>query len=268
MDKNVVPDQVIKEDISRLSMEAMKPLMTQREFMYIDLDLLYDFRLSALMSFIKDQEDYDYIVANIPEYLEAPTLEVCKFFPKMGVTEKDLDKVLTDPQYRTFMAALALPTRFLRELQDIIKFINTENESKETHKSLKITLNAKYKGMHPFIVNQVVRAIHASDPGVTVELTEYPDWYSVPAELIKAQDMICVYDVRNFLAVGTTSQKLLTEMNELSHCTIVGLEVSDLGSEETAIGIVNLQDVVSILCKKFTLTKKSLLRMEDLRNGQ
>ena len=268
MDQNTVPDQVIQEDISKLSMEAMKPLMTQREFMYIDLDLLFDFRLSALMAFIKGEEDYKYIVDHIPEYLEAPTLEVCKFFPEMGVKEKDLDTILTDRRYRTFLAALALPTKFLRELQDIIKFINTENESKETHKSLKITLNARYKGLHPFIVNKVVRAIHDSDPGVVVELTEYPDWYSVPAELIKMQDMICVYDIRNFLAVGTTSQKLLTEMNELSNCSIVGLEVSDLGSEETAIGLVNLQDVVSILCKKFTLTKKTLLTLEDLRNGQ
>ena len=267
MDQNDVPNEVIQSDISEVSMAAMKPMMTQREFMYIDLDLLYDFRLTALMAFIKGKEDYEYIYKHLDEYLAAPTLEVCKFFPDLGVTEADLDRFLADPKYRTFVAAAALPTGFMKELQDIIKFINTENESKETHRSLKITLNCRRKDTHPYLINKVVRAIHSSDPGVKVEVTEYPDWTEVPASLIKMQDMICVYDVRNFVANGTTSQKLLTELNELSNCSIVGLKVSDLGEEDTAVGIINLQDVLSIMCKKFTLVDKSLLKPEDLANG-
>ena len=262
-----VPDEVIKQDISNVTMASMKPLMTQREFMYIDLDLLYDLRLSALLGFVKGEEDYKYIVQHIHQYLETPTLDVCRFFPRLGVTEKDLDDFINNPEYKTVLAALAVPTNFMRELQDIIKFINTENESKETHRSLKITLNCRYKDLHPYIIDRVVDAIHKSDPGVKIEITNYQDWFEVPADLIKMQDMICVYDVRNFLSTGTPSQKLLIEINGLSNCSIVGLKVSDLGAEDTEIGIENLQDVVSILCKKFTLVDKSLLSVEDLANG-
>lgn len=267
MNENDVSDEVIKNDISTVSMAAMKPLMTQREFMYIDLDLLYDLRLSALLGFVRGQEDYDYIVQHIPEYLETPTLEVCKFFPKLGVTEEDLDNFINNPDYRAILAALALPTKFMKELQDIVKFINTENESKETHRSIKLTLNCRYKNLHPFIIHRIVDLIHKSDPGVRVEVTEYRDWFEVPAELIKTQDMICVYDVRNFLADGTVSQKLLTGMNELSNCSIVGLKVCDLDKEDENIGVENLQDVLSIMCKKFTLVNKSLLTMGGLNNG-
>ena len=267
MSENDIPDEVIKSDISEATMAAMKPLMTQREFMYIDLDLLYDLRLSALLGFVKGEEDYKYIRKHVQQYLDAPTLEVCKFFPELKVKEEDLDDFINDPGYSTILAALALPTNFMRELQDIIKFINTENESKETHRSLKITLNCRYKNLHPYIINRVVDLIHKSDPLVKVEVTEYRDWSEVPASLIKMQDMICVYDVRNFLSDGTTSQKLLTEMNELSNCSIVGLKVSDLSKEDTEIGVVNLQDVISIMCKKFTLVNKTLLSTEGLING-
>ena len=267
MTQNDIPDKVIQEDISALSMAAMRPFMTQREFMYVDLDLLYDMRLTALMAYIKGEEDQKYFFEHIPDYINAPTLEVCKFFPKLNVTEAMLDRILDDPEYKTVLAAMALPTNFMRELQDIIKFINTENESKETHRSLKITLNCRYKNLHPYIINRVVDLIHKSDPLVKVEVTEYRDWSEVPASLIKMQDMICVYDVRNFLSDGTTSQKLLTEMNELSNCSIVGLKVSDLSKEDTEIGVVNLQDVISIMCKKFTLVNKTLLSTEGLING-
>ena len=267
MAENEVSDEVIKSDISQVSMAAMKPLMTQREFMYIDLDLLYDFRLTALMAFIHGKEEYDYLYSHLQQYLEAPTLEICKFFPSMNVKESDLDDFINNPEYRAFFAALAVPTNFMKELQDIIKFVNTENESKETHRSLKITLNCRYKNLHPYIINRVVDAIHKSDPNVKIEVTEYANWFEVPEELIKMQDMICVYDVRNFLETGTSSQKLLTELNELANCSIVGLKVSDLGKEDTEIGLVNLQDVISIMCKKFTLVDKSILSMEGLRNG-
>lgn len=267
MAQNDIPDKVIQEDISTLSMAAMRPFMTQREFMYIDLDLLYDMRLTALMAYIKGEEDYKYLFKHIPDYINAPTLEVCKFFPKLNVTEEMLDRILDDPEYKTVLAAMALPTNFMKELQDIIKFVNTENESKETHRSLKITLNSRYKDPHPYIINRIVSAIHASDPHVRVELTQYRDWTEVPEELIRMQDMICVYDVRNFLDVGSTSQKLLLEMDELAHCYIVGLKVSDLGSEDTQAGLINMQDVISIMCKKFTFVNKSLLNMEDFSYG-
>ena len=269
MNNSAVSDEVIQNDISSVAMEAMKPLMTQREFMYIDLDLLFDFRLSALMSFIKGPEDYNYIREHLMEYLDAPTLEVCKFFPKLGVKESDLDRFINSPvkEYKTFLAAAALPTKFLRELQDIIKFVNTENESKETHRSLKITLNNRYPDLHPYLINTVVSAIHAADPGVRVELTNYRNWAEVPESLLKLQDMICVYDVKGFLELGTSSQKLMMEMHELANCSIVGLKVSDVGKEDTEVGLINLQDVLSIMCKKFSFVDKSLLNMEDLANG-
>ena len=266
MAENDVPDEVIKHDISNLTMATMKPLMTQRKYMYIDLDLLFDFRLTALMSFIRGKEDYLYIRQHLDEYLQAPTLEVCKFFPKIGVTEEQLDEFLANPEYKEFIAALALPTDFLRELQDIIKFVNTENESKETHDPLKITLNSRYTDLHPDIYQRVVRAIHASDPHIKVELTLYKNWSEVPADLIKQQHMICVYDVRDFLSVGSTSQKLLADMVALSDCSIVGLKVSDLSEEDTQKGVDNLQDAMSLCCNKFTMVNKSLLT-EGLNNG-
>ena len=268
MAENEVSDEVIQSDISQVSMAAMKPLMTQREFMYIDLDLLYDFRLTALMAYIRGEEDYKYVTQHLDEYLQAPSLEVCKFFPKFNLTERNIDEFLANPEYKEFVAALALPTGFMAELQDIIKFVNTENESKETHRSLKITLNCRYRNLHPSIVDRVVDAIHKSDPNVRIEVTEYKDWSEVPADLIKMQDMICVYDVRNFLSTGTTSQKLLTELNELHNCSIVGLRVSDLDDEETPVGLDNLQDVLSIMCKKFTLVGKTLLKeVKGTTNG-
>ena len=97
MAENEVSDEVIQSDISQVSMAAMKPLMTQREFMYIDLDLLYDFRLTALMAFIHGKEEYEYLYSHLQQYLETPTLEICKFFPKMNVKESDLDDFINNP---------------------------------------------------------------------------------------------------------------------------------------------------------------------------
>lgn len=247
------------ETMKRLERESMSPFVTQRRYIYIDADLLYDFRLSAVISYVSGEEDYKYVRAQLPAYLQAPTLECAKFFPKLNLTEADIDDRLNDEACADVLAAIAVPTKVLEKLEYIIRLVVTENESKETQLPLIITINQRDHLMHEFLKNRVIGLIKKLDNRITVEFTHYKTWNDVPEITLKKQDIVCVYDTRDFLRQGTTSQKLLETQTGLANCSVMALEVADNADDkDIQQRLSNLEDIMSIMCRKFKFFKKSI----------
>lgn len=261
-------EQDFKQSCETFSKECMRPLVTQKEFVYIDADLLFDYKFGTLISFIKNgDEDFQKIRSHIQEYLDAPTLECAKFFPEMGVTEQQLIDRMNDPKYANVLAAISPPTFFMKDIGNCIRILNTINKSKETQRPLKITINQCRYDLHPHVRQGIVNAIRAVDAEVGVDFTAFRNWKEVPRDLLARQDVICVYDIRDFLAEGTTSQKLLvSDEHELAATDIIALAQSDLAEKDTELGLLNLQDIVSMLCNKFKFVKKTLMT-EDNSHG-
>jgi len=251
----------------KISKESMRPLVTQKEFVYVDAELLYDFRLAGLLSLIRNgASDYNYIMQHVKEYLDADTLECAKFFPELGITEADIDAVLADPEKSAIIAAIAPPTKLLHELGRCIMVLNTLNTSKETHRPIQLTINQSRVQIHNYLKKQIARVVHMDDPSVIIHFTSYPGWKTVPQEVLKNQDAIFIYDIKEFLLEGTNSQKALTTDFGLGTVDIMALAQSDLNEADTPKGLSNMKMILSLFCTKFTFFKKTLLTKE-INNG-
>lgn len=250
----------------KMSQETMKPFMVQKENIYIDSDLLYDYRLGAVLALTRGEADYNYVLAHLNAYLKAPTLECAKFFPDLHLTEEQLDKVIMDPNYFVFMNAAAPATEFFNDLEKIIRIFNTINESKEVTRPLHITINQRRIKIHDVYKRQLENRIHRTDPSVIVEFTEYASWNDVPQTLIEVQDLICVYDMIEFLQEGTNSQKALAKIpSKLCRTCIATLLQSDK-ENPTLDDFTNLQRMLECMCMKLSFRPKTVLSKE-LING-
>lgn len=243
----------------RISSEVMRPLVTQKEFMYVDADVLFDYRLGALLATVRGEQDYNYILEHVDEYLNAPTLECAKFFPDLHKTDSELDRIAADPQNATALAALTPPTKVLEQLSVMIRVLNTINLSKETQRPIRVTVNQRRVQITDFVKNAITDAIARGDASATVTFTTYKSWADVPEDILRPQDVIIVYDLKEFLTVGTTSQKLLIDTNELSMTDIMAITQSELNSEDTPLGLDNMKNVMELMCDKFTFINKTLL---------
>lgn len=250
----------------KMSDEVVKPFTDQKEFIYIDSDLLYNYRLGAVMSQIRGEEDYKYVQEHIQEYLEAPTLECAKFFPKFNLTEEDLDKIIKNPEYFVFMNAAAPTTTFLKDLEMVIRIINSINRSRETKRPLKITINQRKIEIHPYYKSGLKKLIHDIDNTIVVDFVKFPSWFEVPEEFLRKQDYLFVYDMIEFLQQGSVSQKLMGEVpSALTNAAIITLLQSD-SLVPTEEGFTNLKAILECMCDKFTFIPKTIL-VKDENHG-
>lgn len=253
---------------SKLADEVVRPLVTQKEFIYIDASFFLDFKVGALLSLIRREKiDYDYILQHLQEYLDAPTLECTKFFPKLNLTEQDLLDRMEAPEYNDVLSVITPPTKFLSEFGNIIRVLNTINQSKESSRPLKVTINQNLMTLNQYVRNNLTNAIHMIDSEIKVTFTEYRSWSEVPESVLEKQDVICVYNLRDFLREGTTSQKMLAETNKLSMTDIMAITQSDSSKEDLKLGLDNLKSVMEMMCDKFTFIHKTLLTSKDISHG-
>ena len=250
----------------KLSMDLMKPYMAQKKNIYVDADLIYDYRLGALMALTNGEDQYNYVMDNLQGYLDGRTLDCTRYFPKLGLTEADLDRMIADPKYFIFLTAASPASNFLDDLDMIIRIFNTLNQSKEVTDPIKITINQRRIKIHDVHKAGIRSRIHSIDPTVQVDFTEFPSWYQINEKLLAAQDFICVYDMLEFLHEGTVSQKLLSAVpSKLMHADILTLFQSDK-QFPTDDDFKNLKTIMECMCDKFSFISKSL-RKEGIING-
>ena len=255
-----------KSVCDKLSMDLMKPFTAQKKNIYVDADLIYDYKLGALMALTRNEADYKYVVNNIRGYLNGRTLDCARFFPELGVTEEDLDRMISDPKYFIFITAAAPASRFLDDIETIIKIFNTLNESKEVKEPITLTINQRKIKIHDVHKAGIIQRIQRVDPRVRVRFTEFPSWFKVNEKLLEDQDFICVYDMIEFLHEGTVSQKLISEVpSRLMKTDIVTLFQSDKALP-TNDDFMNLKTIMECMCDKFSFINKTI-REGGLING-
>ena len=250
----------------KMSKEIVQPFLRPKEHIYVDSDLLYYYRLGAMIGLTKTEQQFNYVVSHVQDYIKAPSLDCARFFPEMGLTDEMLDKFIQAERFFNFVSAAAPASDFIDNLDKIILAMNTVNTSKEVKEPLTITINQRTIPIHPVYKRGIVNRVHSIDPRVNVEFVAYKSWYEVPPTLIEKQDFICVYDLGEFLREGTNSQKLLAEVpSKLSRCYIASLLQSDKPNP-TPEQFTNLKAILEVMCDKFMFVEKTILNGE-LING-
>ena len=251
-----------REMCDQMSKEIVKPFLSQKEHIYIDSDLLYDYRLGAVMAFISNEQQYDYVVKQLPVYLNAKDNSTAKYFPELQLTDEQIEKMITDPNYYSFVSAAAPATKFVDGLSQVIRIFNTINESKEVNRPITITVNQRTIDLHPVYKKALMDKIASVDPSVVVNFTSYKSWYEVPGALIEHQDLICVYDMVEFLKENTNSQKAISAVpSKLARCSIIAPWQSDVDNP-TPEHFRNLKVMLEVMCMQFTFINRTLRQKE------
>jgi hypothetical protein len=261
-------DKELSSFFDRVTTDIMRPYFMQQEYFYIDADLLVDFRLGALMAYIRNEADYKYVVEQIPTYLAGYDLDTAKYFPKLGLTERDLDRALTNPEYLAPLATISPRTQAMTQICTMLSMIKSENARSDTDRPLKLYINFRYP-VHQSIKDEIHDEIKRADDKAIVEFTNYSSWAEPDEEFLKKMDFIGVYNIREFLKEGWPPQKLISAVpSGFGHTAIVALIQSDPAPDQDQfdLGIDNFVNVMELMCDKFSFIPKSIITKDDI-NG-
>ena len=251
---------------NKLAEEIMRPYFRQQEYLYIDVDLLADFRLGAVLASVRNEAEYNYVQASMQKYLDAPTLRCAEFFPELGLTDQQLDEMIESEKYERALSVLAPRSKLVLQFPLLFGTFKSINARAETHNPLKLYFNCPHRVSDHFKAG-LLKIVKEADPTVEVYFTDFKTWYDVPADLLGRMDFIGVHDLVGFLSNNTTSMKLLSEIpSRLGSTGIVALVQTDkpnLTGDELDLGLVNLENVMEMMCEKFTYLRKTVLTKED-----
>jgi hypothetical protein len=106
---------------------------------YIDIEVLQDFKIGALLNLITTQAEYDYILYRIAEYSKRITDETMRYFPIIkNISDEDLDAFIVDKENHRKLVVISPTTNFFMGIPDMIRHINEANtrsphENKHVH---------------------------------------------------------------------------------------------------------------------------------------
>lgn len=121
-------DPEIDRILSNHAEEYFKAKFRPIADVYMDLEVLQDFRLFALLALINTKAEYDYIRYRLKEYSKRMTYDVMKYFPSIkGITDADLDAYIADKSHHRSIALASPTTKFYSGIPNMITHINESN---------------------------------------------------------------------------------------------------------------------------------------------
>jgi len=96
---------------------------------FIDLRVLFDFRLGALLTTISTQKELDYIHFKLDEYELAYDFNIEKHFGALDISNLMIDKILKNPEMTERICVSSPPTNYFALLDEILKDVKKYNEN-------------------------------------------------------------------------------------------------------------------------------------------
>lgn len=96
----------------------------------IDYACVQDYRLGALISMIKTEEEYDYLLTQLKRYEQSVDRKVAKYFPKLGISEAQINQVLQYPEGWANAVNVAPMTELFVQLMNIVTAVLNHNTTR------------------------------------------------------------------------------------------------------------------------------------------
>lgn len=247
----------VHQAIDQVSEDILKPFKQPIRAVYIDADFLYDYRLGELLLKVTCDEDYQAILKHLDEYIDGTSLKITKYFPELKVKEEDLDLLENDPVLSKYIQVAAPPTKFLASLPKFAMQLNTYNKSREESAEIKIYINTKKHKMNSVVWDQLVNYVEGVCKNVRLINTTFNNWTEVPSTIYDLIDILFVYDMQDFISVGSTSCTKLQGRESIGKIVVTRPKTKkDYETpEETQEALDNFEGVMSLLVLKFAYLK-------------
>lgn len=257
-------DNESSKAFDKIADAIMTPFKQQISVIYIDADMLYDFRLGNLILHTASESQYQYIMSELSAYEDSPNFKISELFPKLGVSEEQLDAFEADPVLSWQIAPASPKTKLLEDLDSFLRSVDTYNRGKEIKEPVKLIINQKKVKLHPTIKTSLARFVAMGHSNMLIEFTDYLNWNEVPQDIFDSIDVLFVHDISDFVRHGTVSQKRMAEMHEscLKKVVIATYKVdqSFATEEETEEAVTNFVNIMRVMFSGFIFLKRELSR--------
>jgi hypothetical protein len=190
--------------IDQFRQEYFKPSFTVVKNIYIDIEVLQDFRLGALLCLISTEEEYKYIKHVIGSAQSQYQLRLddvtMKYFPAItSITDSDIDAFIADRRRHKALVKMSPMTFMFSELPNIFRTIMLRNMAVKDHSKDGVTL---YIGTNSVNYDnedliKLCRSIIVHTPSFKIEMFNKPiSEIGVP---LPSYEIIFIENVKRFV---------------------------------------------------------------------
>ena len=185
-----------QDSLEKLKKAYFTNINNQVSKIYVDMEILQDFKLGALLQTVTVPEEVEYIQACIPEYNKKFDLETASHFPVLKHTDEELLKIMEQHPVKTVM--LSPWTKIFTNFHVVLKYLylsTTTRDEKPT--PLSIIINSA-DVVYPLpLFDKFVKQVEISYPGATVKLS-HDTRYEMSQDFYLSFDMFFLYDHEKF----------------------------------------------------------------------
>ncbi len=115
-------------DFDKLSESWFKEVFKPVRTIFIELECLRDIDIGAILSMIKTDTEYKYILSKIPVYQNSFSITPIEYMPALKFTQADVDKFKADPANQQTIDSRAPSTTMQTGLGQLMELINAHNK--------------------------------------------------------------------------------------------------------------------------------------------
>lgn len=205
----------IQDSLDSLSKAYFADISEKISRIYVDMEILQDLRIGALLKSTTVPVEIEYLQSRIPEYNQRLDLETAKHFPVLNKTDEELDAIIKE---NPLSIALISPwTNIYNNFMIVLQSLYMKTSAKDTTAApLLVVVNTASMTYPIQLFAKLADQIRRVYPGATVKSSAYQRYEAEPDMYINT-DMFFLYDHEKFF----NSSFINTMMSEKNHKTKV-----------------------------------------------
>lgn len=189
-----MPD--IEKTLETLRDDYFKTINRPVGSVYVDMEMICDFRLGALLSTFTVAKEMEYLYTRIPAYNERYDLDTAKYFPALKKTDAELDEIIRNCPGK--VARVAPWTEILQKFVAAMSLVELSNKNLDPSARLSVVINCQ-DFRYPEDLAKVFRRRMASGfKTMSIEFTNGRRYSQEPG-YYAGFDMLFLYDYATFM---------------------------------------------------------------------
>lgn len=129
-------DDMCKTISEEFFKQQHKPLLN----IYVEMEAMFDYKLSALLKMIRTEKEFEYIKSKLPLYRTYKGQKITRCFPALKFTEDDLNNFIKDPKNHLYLSVGSLITNVSNLIPAQVSFFNMINKNSPMYNHEPITI--------------------------------------------------------------------------------------------------------------------------------
>jgi len=224
IDPNIQPDPELLKAFKETNFGStiMDKIHTPMTCMYVDLDMMFDYHLAAIMRMIRTEAEMSYLKSRFHDYRSYKGTDICSVFPKLKFTKQQVLDFLHDETNAKYLSHCGILTNVTNMVPGYISTMDFFNRDKPDSEPPPITVHFVNRYFLPTEGCQA--AITSSIKGFAKDLSctfrHVAPENDNPTRLLSSTSIL-IKDIKAFLEPDTNSYKILIDEFKLKDTAVI-----------------------------------------------